>query len=88
VGQPTRGAVDVVESALRVAWNDRVGSLSAMRWLGEGSAEAVAGVLRVIAPELGESPIVVRASVGEDDPLWWSASVVVATRFTALGPNP
>ncbi len=52
-----------------------------MRWLEEGSVEAVAEALRAVAPELGDCAIVVREPVGEDDPLWWSASAVVDGRF-------
>ncbi|MFG1817235.1 aminoglycoside phosphotransferase family protein [Kribbella sp. NPDC049174] len=52
-----------------------------MRWLGEGSPAAVAEALRVVAPELGDCPIAVRGTVGEDDPLWRSASAVVDGRF-------
>ena len=46
-----------------------------------GSAEAVGAALRVVAPELGDCPVVVREPIGADDPLWQSASAVVDGRF-------
>lgn len=52
-----------------------------MRWLEDGSAAAVGEALRVVAPELGDCSIVVRESLGEDDPQWWSGSAVVGGRF-------
>ncbi|TCC50790.1 aminoglycoside phosphotransferase family protein [Kribbella capetownensis] len=54
-----------------------------MRWLEEGSASAVAGALREVAPGLGEYPIVLRETLGEEDPLWWAASAVVGGLFVA-----
>ena len=54
-----------------------------MRWLDEGSPAAIAEALRQVAPALGDDPIVVRGSAGEDDPLWWSGSAVVGERFVA-----
>ncbi|MEU4287502.1 aminoglycoside phosphotransferase family protein [Kribbella sp. NPDC026596] len=55
---------------------------SAVRWLAEGSSAAVAGALRRVAPGLGDYPIAIRESIGED-PLWWSASAMVGGRFVA-----
>jgi aminoglycoside phosphotransferase (APT) family kinase protein len=49
--------------------------------LDEGSPAAVAEALKQVAPELGRYPIAVRESLGEDDPLWWSATAVVGERF-------
>lgn len=54
-----------------------------MRWLDEGSPAAIAEALSQVAPGLGDYPIAVRATLGEDDPLWWSASAVVGERFVA-----
>jgi aminoglycoside phosphotransferase (APT) family kinase protein len=54
-----------------------------MRWLEDGSASAVAGALREVAPGLGGYPIVVRETLGEEDPLWWAGSAVVGERFVA-----
>jgi aminoglycoside phosphotransferase (APT) family kinase protein len=54
-----------------------------VRWLGEGSAGAVAEALRGVAPGLADGPIVVRESIGAEDPLWSSASAVVGGRFVA-----
>ena len=54
-----------------------------MRWLDEGSPAAIAEALKQVAPALGDYPIAVRDSVGEDDPLWWSATAVVGERFVA-----
>jgi aminoglycoside phosphotransferase (APT) family kinase protein len=49
--------------------------------LDEGSPAAIAAALRQVAPALGDYPIAVRESLGEDDPLWWSGSAVVGERF-------
>ena len=57
--------------------------VSAVRWLDEGSPAAIAEALKRVAPALGDYPIAVRESVGEDDPLWWSATAVVGERFVA-----
>jgi len=55
-----------------------VDSLGGVRWLEDGSAEAVAEALGKVG--LGGHPVVVRESVG-DDPMWWSASAVVGGRY-------
>ncbi|MFF1822793.1 aminoglycoside phosphotransferase family protein [Kribbella sp. NPDC058245] len=52
-----------------------------MRWLEAGTPEAVSAALRLVAPELGDKPIVFRAGRVEADPVWWSASAVVGRRF-------
>jgi aminoglycoside phosphotransferase (APT) family kinase protein len=50
-----------------------------MRWL-ESPAE-VSAALKTVAPELAEDPIVVREPIGDDDPLWRSASAIVGGQF-------
>ncbi|TDW17613.1 phosphotransferase family protein [Kribbella kalugense] len=52
-----------------------------MRWLDGGSPAEVVAALKDVAPELGDYPIVVREPVGDDDPLWRSATAVVGERF-------
>jgi aminoglycoside phosphotransferase (APT) family kinase protein len=52
-----------------------------MRWLNDGSPAAIADALRVVAPELSGQEIVVRASIGDEDPEWQAASAVVGGRF-------
>jgi len=52
-----------------------------VRWLPDGSPTAVDAALRVVAPELADSPIVVPRRLGRDDPVWRSSSAVVADRF-------
>ncbi|MFI6831475.1 phosphotransferase family protein [Kribbella sp. NPDC050241] len=54
-----------------------------MRWLEECSPSAVAGALREVVPALGDCSIVLRETLGEEDPLWWAASAVVGGRFVA-----
>ncbi|MGY4766982.1 phosphotransferase [Kribbella sp. CWNU-51] len=54
-----------------------------MRWLDDGSPAAIAEALRQVAPSLGDYPIAVRESAGEDDPLWWLATAAVGERFVA-----
>lgn len=54
-----------------------------MRWLDEGSPAAIATALREVAPALGDSPIAVRESAAEGDPVWWAGSAVVGDRFVA-----
>ncbi|MEV4261968.1 aminoglycoside phosphotransferase family protein [Kribbella sp. NPDC049584] len=49
-----------------------------MRWLEDGSAEAVAEALGEVG--LGGHAVVVRESL-EDDPMWWSASAVVGEQY-------
>ncbi len=52
-----------------------------MRWLEDDSPAAITAALREVAPALGDYPIAVRASISEEDPLWWLASAVVGGRF-------
>ncbi|MEV5960642.1 phosphotransferase [Kribbella sp. NPDC051952] len=54
-----------------------------MRWLEDGSPATVAGALKVVAPAVGDLPVVVRETLGEADPLWWAGSAVVGGRFVA-----
>ncbi|TCC55382.1 aminoglycoside phosphotransferase family protein [Kribbella pittospori] len=54
-----------------------------MRWLEDGSPEAVGAALKEVAPGLGDCPVVVREALGEGDPLWWAGSAVVGGRFVA-----
>ena len=54
-----------------------------MRWLEEGSPTAIAAALQEVAPALGDYPVVIRETLGEEDPQWWSASAVVGGRFVA-----
>jgi aminoglycoside phosphotransferase (APT) family kinase protein len=51
--------------------------------LEDGSPAAIAEALKQVAPALGDHPIAVRESAGEDDPVWWSATAVVGERFVA-----
>jgi aminoglycoside phosphotransferase (APT) family kinase protein len=48
-----------------------------------GSPAEIAAALKQVAPALGDYPIVVREPVGDDDPLWRSATAVVGERFVA-----
>ncbi|NIK57409.1 phosphotransferase family protein [Kribbella shirazensis] len=52
-----------------------------MRWLDDCSPAAIAQALRAVAPELSNQEIVVRASIGDDDPEWQAASAMVGERF-------
>jgi Phosphotransferase enzyme family len=55
-----------------------------VRWLGEGSAEALAGALREVAPELSGYPIVIPGDIGPgSDPQWWASSALIGTEFVA-----
>ncbi len=54
-----------------------------VRWLAEGSVAALAGALRVVAPELAGYPIVIPGKVGQEDPQWWSATALVGEDFVA-----
>ncbi|MGW6199629.1 phosphotransferase family protein [Kribbella sp. NPDC055110] len=54
-----------------------------MRWLAEKSPQAVADALRVVAPELSGHEVVVRETLGEDDPQWWAASAMVGEQYVA-----
>ena len=54
-----------------------------MRWLADCSPAAITEVLRAVAPELSGHEIVVRESLGEQDPQWWLGSAVVGERFVA-----
>lgn len=54
-----------------------------MRWLEEGSRTAIAAAVQEVAPALGDYPVVIRETLGEEDPQWWSASAVVGGRFVA-----
>jgi aminoglycoside phosphotransferase (APT) family kinase protein len=55
--------------------------MSDVRWLPDCSPAAIDEALRVAAPGLAGSPIVVPRLVGKDDPVWWSSSAVVADQF-------
>jgi aminoglycoside phosphotransferase (APT) family kinase protein len=54
-----------------------------VKWLGDGSGAAVAAALKVVAPGLGDYPVVVRETLGEADPLWWAGSAIVGGEFVA-----
>lgn len=54
-----------------------------MKWLDDGSRAEVVAALKQVAPALGDFPIVVREPVGDDDPLWRSATAIVGGRFVA-----
>jgi aminoglycoside phosphotransferase (APT) family kinase protein len=54
-----------------------------VRWLAEGSAAALAGALREVAPELTGYPIVIPGNVGQEDPRWWSATALLGGEFVA-----
>jgi hypothetical protein len=54
-----------------------------VRWLAEGSVDALAGALREVAPELTGYPIVIPGEVGQEDPRWWSATALVGGEFVA-----
>jgi Phosphotransferase enzyme family len=55
-----------------------------VRWLAEGSAAALAGALREVAPELSGYPIVLPGGTGPgEDPRWWSSSAFIGTEFVA-----
>lgn len=54
-----------------------------VRWLAEGSAAALAGALREVAPELTGYPMVIPGDVGQEDPRWWSATALLGGEFVA-----
>jgi len=54
-----------------------------MRWLADCSPGAFTEALQAVAPELVEHQIVIRESLGEEDPTWWAASAVIGERFVA-----
>jgi aminoglycoside phosphotransferase (APT) family kinase protein len=54
-----------------------------VRWLAEGSAAALAGALREVAPELAGYPIVICGDVSQEDPQWWSETAEIGTEFVA-----
>jgi aminoglycoside phosphotransferase (APT) family kinase protein len=54
-----------------------------VRWLAEGSAAALAGALREVAPELAGYPIVISGDAGQEDPQWWSETALVGEEFVA-----
>jgi len=54
-----------------------------MRWLADCSPGALTEALQAVAPELVEHQIVIRESLGEEDPTWWAASAVIGERFVA-----
>jgi hypothetical protein len=54
-----------------------------VRWLAEGSAAALAGALREVAPELAGYPIVISGDVSQEDPQWWSETAEIGTEFVA-----
>ncbi len=56
---------------------------TSVRWLAEGSVEALAGALREVAPELAGYPIVIPGEIGQEDPRWWSATALLGGEFVA-----
>ncbi|MFD7159413.1 phosphotransferase family protein [Kribbella sp. NPDC059898] len=54
-----------------------------MKWLDEYSPAAIADLVRQVAPQLGDLPIVTRELVNKDEPLWWSSSAVLGGRYVA-----
>ncbi|WP_427891485.1 phosphotransferase family protein [Kribbella sp. GL6] len=54
-----------------------------MKWLDEYSPAAIADLVRQVAPELADLPIVTRELVNKDEPVWWSSSAVLGGRYVA-----
>lgn len=53
-----------------------------MKWLAEGSAEALGGALQVVAPELSGCSITI-PGVPQEDPRWHSSTAFVGEQFIA-----
>ncbi|MGZ0152743.1 phosphotransferase family protein [Kribbella sp. WER1] len=54
-----------------------------MQWLDEYSPAAIANLVRQVAPQLADLPVVTRELVNKDEPLWWSSSAVLGGRYVA-----
>jgi hypothetical protein len=54
-----------------------------VRWLAEGSAAALAGALREVAPKLTGYPIDIDHDLRQEDPRWWSATALLGGEFVA-----
>jgi aminoglycoside phosphotransferase (APT) family kinase protein len=54
-----------------------------VRWLAEGSATALAGALREVAPELSGYPIVIPGDTDQPDPQWQASSAFLGEEFVA-----